>query len=92
MSREAMALALTFVLASVSATFFLLMRCEGRGRAFGSRSRGWALRLLARNIVLLIDAHAPRSRVVAAVKASRLGREARYQRNLDDLKRFRGRR
>jgi hypothetical protein len=40
------------------------------------------------DIVLLIDARAPRSRVVAAIKASRLGREARYQRNLDDLARL----
>jgi hypothetical protein len=214
MSREAVALALTFALACVSATFFLLMRCEGRGRAFGSRSRRWATLvilltsllsvagavalyavgryvpavivglgiaapsglclgriregiperrsvfgaaptlwlgwLLARmqegmaedkidwcenrvdnswhpdelilaahfyhdylterlsdedrkryrirtllqdvetrlDIVLLIDARAPRSRVVAAFKASRLGREARYQRNLDDLARL----
>ena len=213
MSREAMALALTFVLACASATFFLFMRCEGRGRAFGSRSRRWAVLvilltsllsvggavalyalgryvpavivslgiaapsglclgriregiperrsvfsaaptlwlgwLLARmhegmaedkvywcedrvddswhpdelilaahfyhdylierftdedrkryrirsllqdvetrlDIVLLIDAHAARSRVLAAIKASRIGREARYQ-HLDDLARL----
>ena len=42
MSREAVALALTFVLACASATFFLLMRCEGKGRAFGPRSKRWA--------------------------------------------------
>ena len=34
---------------------------------------------------MLIDAHAARSRVVAAIKKSRFSREARYQRNLDDL-------
>jgi hypothetical protein len=207
-----LALGLTFVLACASATFFLLMRCEGKGRAFGPRSRRWALLvivitgslstagalavaafghyvptaavvslgiaapgtlcleriregiperrsphraaatlwlgwLLARlnegmaedklewcerrvdhawrsdelimaahfyhdyltehlsdedrkryrirallqdaearlDIAMLIDAHAARSRVVAAIKASRFSREARYQRNLDDL-------
>ena len=212
MSREALALGLTFVLACGSATFFLLMRCEGKGRAFGPRSRRWALLvivitgslstvgalavaafghyvptaaavslgiaapgtlcleriregiperrsphraaatlwlcwLLARlnegmaedklewcerhvdqawrsdelilaahfyhdyltehlsdedrkryrirpllqdaearlDIAMLIDAHAARSRVVAAIKKSRFSREARYQRNLDDL-------
>lgn len=214
MSREAMALGLTFVLACASATFFLLVRCEGKGRAFGPRSRWWGVLvvlltgglstggalavaalgqhvpaaimslgiaapsglclgriregiperrtpygaaatlwlgwLLARmaegmaedklewcerrvdrswhadelimaahsyhdylnermtdedrkryrirtllqdvetrlDIVLLIDAHAARSRVAAAMNATRLGREARYQRNLDDLTRL----
>jgi len=217
MSREAVALALTFVLACASATFFLLLRCEGKGRAFGTRSRNWALLviiltsllsaggaaglavlgryvpavilslgvaapgslclgriregiperrsvygaastlwlglLLARmsegmaedkldwcerhvdgawhpdelilaahyyhdylserlsaedrkryrirtllqdvetrlDIVMIIDARAPRSKVVAAINASRLGREARYQRNLGDLSRLGGR-
>lgn len=43
MSREEWGLGLTFALACVSATFFLVMRCEGRGRAFGPRSRRWAL-------------------------------------------------
>jgi hypothetical protein len=209
-----MALGLTFVLACASATFFLLIRCEGRGRAFGPRSRRWALLvvaatgslstaaalglaalghymptaimtlgvaapsglclgriregiperrtvygaaatlwlgwLLARmsegiaedklrwcerrvdpawhadelimaahhyhdylterlsdedrrryrirvivqdvetrlDIVLLIDTHAARSRIVAAMNATRIGKEARYQRNLDDLTRL----
>jgi uncharacterized membrane protein len=217
MSREAVALALTFVLACASATFFLLLRCEGRGRAFGPRSRRWAIIviiltslfsaggaaglavlgryvpavimslgvampgslclgrirdgiperrsvygaawtlwlgfLLARmtegmaedklewcerrvdtswhpdelilaahyyhdylnerlspenrkryrirtllqdvetrlDIVMIIEAHAPRSKIVAAINASRLGKEARYQRNLDDLGRLGGR-
>jgi hypothetical protein len=217
MSRESVALALTFVLACASATFFLLMRCEGRGRAFGPRSRRWAVLviaatsllsavgaaalaelgryvpavilslgiaapsslclgriregiperrtvysaaptlwlgwLLARmtdgmaedklewcekrvdaawhcdqlilaahfyhdylnerlpaedrkryrirallqdvetrlDIVVLIEARSPRSKVVGAINASRLGRESRYQRNLDDLTRLAGR-
>jgi hypothetical protein len=217
MSRETVALALTFALACASATFFLLLRCEGRGRAFGPRSKPWALLvilltsllsaggaaalavlgryvpavilslgiaapgslclgrirdgiperrsvygaastlwlgfLLARmtegmaedklqwcerhvdaawhpdelimaahyyhdylnerlsaedrkryrirallqdvetrlDIVRIIDARAPRSKVVAAINQSRLGREARYQRNLDDLGRLGGR-
>src|SRR3984893_3492176 len=47
MSREAMALALTFVLACASATFFLLMSCEGKGRAFGPRSKRWAVLVIA---------------------------------------------
>ena len=217
MSREAVALALTFILACASATFFLLLRCEGKGRAFGPRSRHWSVLviaatsmlsaggaaglaalgrhvpavimtlgiaapgslclgriregiperrsaysaastlwlgwLLARmsegmaedklkwcerrvdtawhpdelilaahyyhdylnerlsaedrkryrirtllqdletrlDIVMIIDAHAPRSKIVAAINASRLGKEARYQRNLDDLGRLGGR-
>ena len=217
MSREAVALALTFILACASATFFLLMRCEGRGRAFGPRSRHWSVLvivltsmlsaggaaglavlgryvpavvmslgiaapgslclgriregiperrtvysaaptlwlgwLLARmtegmaedklewcerhvdaawhpdelilaahfyhdylnerlsgedrkryrirpllqdvetrlDIVLLIETRSPRSKVVGAINASRLGRESRYQRNLDDLTRLAGR-
>jgi len=43
MSRETVALALTFILACASATFFLLLRCEGKGRAFGPRSRHWSV-------------------------------------------------
>jgi hypothetical protein len=43
MPVEAVAIALTFVLACVSATLFLLMRCEGKGRAFGPTSRRWAV-------------------------------------------------
>ena len=52
MSRETVALALTFVLACASATFFLLMRCEGRGRAFGPRSRRWAVLVIAATSLL----------------------------------------
>lgn len=43
MSREALTPGLTFVLACVSAAVFLMLRCEGKGRPFGPRSRGWAV-------------------------------------------------
>jgi hypothetical protein len=43
MSGQTWGLGLTFGLACASATFFLLMRCESKGRAFGPRSRRWAL-------------------------------------------------
>jgi hypothetical protein len=43
MSREIWGPSLTFALSCVSATFFLVLRCEGRGRAFGPASRWWAL-------------------------------------------------
>ena len=43
MSREEWGLVLTFVLACISAAFFLVLRFEGRGRPFGPRSRRWAL-------------------------------------------------
>ncbi len=46
MPREALGLGLTFVLACVSAAFFLQLRCEGKGRAFGPRSRWWALSVI----------------------------------------------
>lgn len=42
MSREIWGPSLTFVLSCLSATFFLVLRCEGRGRAFGPASRWWA--------------------------------------------------
>jgi hypothetical protein len=40
--REPLGLSLTFALALISATIFLLLRCEGKGRVFGPRSRWWA--------------------------------------------------
>jgi hypothetical protein len=43
MSREEWGLVLTFVLACISAAFFLVLRFEGKGRPFGPRSRRWAL-------------------------------------------------
>jgi hypothetical protein len=35
--------AVTLVLACASATFFLFLRCEGKGRPFGPSSRRWAI-------------------------------------------------
>lgn len=52
MSREAVALAVTFVLACVSSTFFLQVRCEGRGRAFGPNSSRWAVLVIALTSVI----------------------------------------
>lgn len=43
MSGEAVAVAPAFVVACASATFFLLKRCNGKGRPFGPRSRWWAV-------------------------------------------------
>jgi hypothetical protein len=68
MSLEALAPGLTFVLACLSATFFLLLRCEGKGRAFGPHSRGWAVLVIgltgtlsagAAGAVALLGHHAP---------------------------------
>jgi len=46
MPREVLGLGVTFVLACVSAAFFLQLRCEGKGRTFGPRSRWWALSVI----------------------------------------------
>lgn len=43
MANGVEALCLTFVLALVSATAFLLLRCQGVGRPFGGGSRWWAM-------------------------------------------------
>jgi hypothetical protein len=43
MSLETAGLCLTFVLSCLSALFFLGLRCQGRGRPFGPRSKRWAL-------------------------------------------------
>lgn len=43
MSSAALGLCLTFVLSCISATFFLVLRCERKGRPFGPRSRWWAV-------------------------------------------------
>jgi hypothetical protein len=68
MSLEALAPGLTFVLACVSATVFLLLRCEGKGRPFGPRSRGWAVLVIGltgalsaglAEAVALLGHHAP---------------------------------
>jgi len=42
MSGEEWGLVLTFVLACISAAFFLVLRFEGKGRPFGPSSRRWA--------------------------------------------------
>jgi hypothetical protein len=52
MPREEFGLGLTFVLACVSAGFFLQLRCEGKGRAFAPRSRPWALSVIGLTGVL----------------------------------------
>jgi len=55
-------------LACVSATVFLLLRCEGKGRPFGPRSRGWAVLVIGltgalsaglAEAVALLGHHAP---------------------------------
>lgn len=40
-------LGITLVLACASATFFLFLRCEGKGRPFGPSSRWWAVSVIA---------------------------------------------
>src|SRR5712691_9187546 len=47
MPRDQLGLSLTFVLACASAAFFLHLRCEGKGRPFGPRSRWWAASVIA---------------------------------------------
>lgn len=47
MSLETAGLCLTFVLSCLSALFFLGLRCQGRGRPFGPRSKRWALPVIA---------------------------------------------
>ena len=52
MPREPLALGLTFALACGSACLFLMLRCEGKGRMFGPRSRWWALSVIVLTSVL----------------------------------------
>ncbi len=52
MPREPLALGLTFALACVSACLFLMLRCEGKGRMFGPRSRWWASSVIVLTSVL----------------------------------------
>lgn len=52
MPRGALGLGLTFFLACASAAFFLQLRCEGKGRAFGPSSRWWALSVIGLTGVL----------------------------------------
>jgi hypothetical protein len=42
----------TFVLACASATFFLFLRCEGKGRPFGPSSRRWSALVIGLTSVL----------------------------------------
>ena len=46
MSNRTLGLGVTFALACASATFFLFLRCEGKGRLFGRSSRRWALAVI----------------------------------------------
>jgi hypothetical protein len=45
-SSRTLGLSVTFALACASATFFLFLRCEGKGRLFGRSSRRWALSVI----------------------------------------------
>jgi hypothetical protein len=45
-SNRILGLGVTFALACASATFFLFLRCEGKGRLFGPSSRRWALSVI----------------------------------------------
>lgn len=46
MPGEVLGLGVTFALACASATLFLFLRCEGKGRPFGPSSRWWALSVI----------------------------------------------
>jgi hypothetical protein len=52
MPHEPLGLGVTFALACISASLFLVLRCEGKGRAFGPRSRRWAVSVIALTSVL----------------------------------------
>ena len=52
MSGEALAVAPAFIVACASATFFLLKRCDGKGRPFGPSSRRWAVLVIVLTSVL----------------------------------------
>ncbi len=52
MSHVLLSLSVTVALACASATLFLLLRCEGKGRAFGPRSRWWATAVIGLTGVL----------------------------------------
>ncbi len=47
MPREPLGVGVTFALACISASLFLVLRCEGKGRVFGPRSRWWAVSVIA---------------------------------------------
>jgi hypothetical protein len=52
MPRDALGIGVTFALACISASLFLVLRCEGKGRVFGPRSRWWAVSVIALTSVL----------------------------------------
>ena len=52
MPREPLGVGVTFALACLSACLFLVLRCEGKGRVFGPRSRWWAVSVIALTGVL----------------------------------------
>lgn len=52
MPHEPLGAGVTFGLACLSASLFLVLRCEGKGRAFGPHSRWWAVSVIALTSVL----------------------------------------
>jgi hypothetical protein len=52
MSREALILAPTFIVTCAIATFSVQLRCDGKGRPFGPRSRRWAILVIALTSIL----------------------------------------
>ncbi|MDP9796525.1 hypothetical protein J2S43_005037 [Catenuloplanes nepalensis] len=63
----------TFVLASVSATVFLLLRCKGKGRPFGPSARRWALAVIGVTSVLSTGTAALAVLIVSQLPAALLG-------------------
>ncbi len=80
MSHVLLSLSVTVALACASATLFLLLRCEGKGRAFGPRSRWWATAVIGLTGVLS-TALAFVTFTVAHRLPCGLGRSAKAQRN-----------
>lgn len=52
MPHDSLGLGVTLALACISASLFLVLRCEGKGRAFGPRSRRWAVSVIVLTSVL----------------------------------------
>jgi hypothetical protein len=67
MPHGTLGLSVTFVLACVSAAFFLQLRCEGKGRMFGPRSRWWA-----QSVILLTGVLSTCAALVALIVVHRL--------------------
>ena len=55
MSREALILAPTFIATCAIATLSVQMRCDGKGRPFGPRSRRWAILVIALTSILSVS-------------------------------------